>query len=429
MERSKRFSLTRSSVKSFTFFAVLSACFCTLAYGQGERLLHSFGGSGDGSLPESGLTSDGHGNLYGVTYYGGAFGAGTVFELSPPAQGQTSWTETVLHSFQGPPTDGWSPTAGVALDRSGNVYGTTGGGGPNSLGVIYELSPPAAPGGVWTETLIYDFGYGHISSKNGGGVTFVRGNLYAVTAKGGEGFGNVLELKPPVQSGGTWLVKQIFAFNGGTGGTEPLYQGGALIADAEGNLYGTARDPLGEGGAFVFELSPPSSGNGQWTQTVLSYVNSYTAAPLVFDQTGNLYATANASQEYGPGAVYELEPPSSSGGAWTSVLLYSFNYSEPQNGWSTPAGLVFDKAGNLYGVTSDGGTGTKCGSNGCGTVFELSPQFFPPWTETVLHNFTGGARDGSYPITNLTIDPAGHLYGVTSSGGAYNGGAAFEVVP
>ncbi|MFZ0418177.1 MAG: choice-of-anchor tandem repeat GloVer-containing protein [Candidatus Sulfotelmatobacter sp.] len=427
MERSKRLSFTGSSVRLFAFLAVLSVYFCTLAYGQRERLLHSFGGSGDGSLPKSGLTSDGHGNLYGVTYYGGAFGAGTVFELSPPAQGQTSWTETVLHSFQGPPTDGWSPTAGVALDKSGNVYGTTSGGGPTSLGVIYELSPPAAPGGAWTETLIYDFGNQHISSLGGGGVGFVHGSLYAVTTMGGEGFGNVLELKPPVQPGGTWLVKQIFAFNGGSGGTKPLYQGGALTADAEGNLYGTAMDPLGEGGAFVFELSPPSSGFGPWTETVLSYIDSYTVAPLVFDQAGNLYVTANTSEEYGPGAVYQLQY--SPGAAWTTVLLYSFNYDDPQNGWYTPGGLVFDKAGNLYGVTSDGGTGAQCAENGCGTVFELSPQLTFPWAETTLYSFMGGTKDASDPFTALTIDPARHLYGIAAHGGTYNGGAAFEVLP
>jgi hypothetical protein len=202
-----------------------------------------------------------------------------------------------------------------------------------------------------------------------------------------------------------------------------------LIADAKGNLYGVAAGGNGTGSITVFELSPPASGSGLWTETVLSYLDSATVAPLVFDKAGNLYVTADSSQQFGPGAVYRLSPPSSPGGSWTSGAVYSFNYDEPGSGWYTPAGLIFDKAGNLYGVTSAGGTGTQCGNSECGTVFEIAPQFGAPWTLTTLYSFAGGTRDASDPFTALTMDPAGHLYGVAAHGGAYNGGAAFEVVP
>jgi uncharacterized repeat protein (TIGR03803 family) len=109
-------------------------------------------------------------------------------------------------------------------------------------------------------------------------------------------------------------------------------------------------------------------------------------------------------------------------------VLYSFDWSEQQYGYAPQGGLVFDKVGNLYGTTSAGGAGSQC-ADGCGTVYELSPQFFPPWAESVLHSFSGSPKDASAPFTSLTIDPAGHLYGVASHSGAYNAGAAFEVAP
>lgn len=113
-------------------------------------MIHSFGangaGVGDGDLVISGLTPDGHGNLFGVTYYGGAYAAGTVYELSPPAQGQTAWTETIIHSFQPfVTTDGSFPTAGVTFDRSGNLYGTAALAAPaisgSSMNCLCLLSP------------------------------------------------------------------------------------------------------------------------------------------------------------------------------------------------------------------------------------------------------------------------------------------------
>lgn len=171
--------------------AIMILLFHVHADAQVERLIHSFGenglGTGDGSLLYSGLTPDSHGNLFGVTYYGGAYGAGTAFELSPPAQGQTAWTETVIHSFQPFATaDGSFPTAGVTFDKSGNLYGTTSAGGASYLGAVYELSPPASSGTPWTEALVYSFaphGSG-TTGKGGGGATFVHGNLYVLTAQG-----------------------------------------------------------------------------------------------------------------------------------------------------------------------------------------------------------------------------------------------------
>jgi uncharacterized repeat protein (TIGR03803 family) len=402
------------------------------AFGQKERTIYSFGASGDGYGPHSSLTRDSHGNLYGVTYAGGAYNGGTAFELSPPVGGIGAWTETILHSFQGPPTDGWVPEAGVVFDKAGNLYGTTSGGGTSSLGVVYELSPPSVVGDPWIETVLYNFankGSGN-TGESGGGVAFVGGNLFAVTISGGAAkAGNVLELKPPSGSNGSWLVKEIYSFTGGSTGAEPLSGGGALIADAVGNLYGTAL--TGATSAIVFELSPPQSGSGPWSEAVLYAFQSSdsTTASLTFDQAGNLYGTAGSATGIGgTSMVFELSPPVS-GQLWTETTLYTFDSNSAQNGWLPYAGLAFDKAGNLYGTTLYGGSSTQCGKNGCGTVFKLSPTIFPPWAETVLHSFSDSLRDGAGPVTNLSINPAGHIYGVTQSGGTYGGGTAFEVVP
>jgi uncharacterized repeat protein (TIGR03803 family) len=159
-----------------------------------EIVLHSFGGSGDGFIPDSGPIFDQAGNLDGTTDLGGAFGlGGTAFELTPAAGG--SWTETVMYSF-GNGTDGCCPLAGLTLDASGNLYGTTLGGGTAGFGTAFELT--AAGGGVWNETQLHSFGEGEDGSVPDGGLIFdTSGNLYGTTDSGGTyGYGTVFEIVP-----------------------------------------------------------------------------------------------------------------------------------------------------------------------------------------------------------------------------------------
>jgi len=127
----------------------------TSAGGFAEKILHSFSNKGTGgSGPMAGLIFDTAGNLYGTTFYGGAYGGGTVFELTPTAGG--SWTETVLHAFYFERPDGIEPDAGLIFDGAGNLYGTTLGGSDNAgYGTVFELSPTA--GGSWTEQILYTF--------------------------------------------------------------------------------------------------------------------------------------------------------------------------------------------------------------------------------------------------------------------------------
>ena len=134
------------------------------------------------------MTLDAHGNLYGTTSLGGANGVGVVYELSPSNSG---WTQTVLYTFQGS-ADGQNPVGGVALDEAGNLFGTTFDGGVNGGGTVYELSPSAEG---WTFTVVYSFtgGYGGPYNK----LTFAKGNIYGATnGEGAYGYGLVFEMTP-----------------------------------------------------------------------------------------------------------------------------------------------------------------------------------------------------------------------------------------
>src|ERR1035437_8164287 len=108
------------------------------AQAQTETVLYNFQGEPDGAGPPSGLTSDGAGNYYGMTNGGGAFGYGTVYELSPNGSG--TWTETVLYNFTDSNGDGARPYGGLIFDTTGNLYGTTSGGGANGGGTVFELT-------------------------------------------------------------------------------------------------------------------------------------------------------------------------------------------------------------------------------------------------------------------------------------------------
>ena len=206
-----------------------------------QSVLHVFTGSGDGGRPNDGLAFDAAGNLYGTTEFGGAYGYGTVYRLSPSASG---WTETVLYSFNGNGFEGGFPYSGPILDAAGNIYGITIGGG-NGYGKLYELTPDGAQ---WAQNVLYSFTSGDTLANPQ--LKFdALGNVWATTETGGTGKGTVLKFSPP-----TWTETVIYNLPGGPDGKYPL---GGVIFDAAGNIYGTAY----EGGVdelygLVFELKP-----------------------------------------------------------------------------------------------------------------------------------------------------------------------------
>jgi len=232
--------------------------------------------------------------------------------------------------------------------------------------------------------------------------------------------------------------KVLYSF---TDGADGGYSQAGLIADKDGNLYGTTLSggvscELFGGCGTVFRLSRAKGGG--LTLTVLHTFAGFPTdgeAPsggLVFDAEGNLYGTTTlGSSQFSAldnGTVFELTPTKS--GEWTETILH--NFGGGNDGVFPYSNLVFDQAGNLYGTTNSGGGGTNstfC-TNGCGTVFELSPQGNGQWTETILHTFPqggGGSPDGQNPYAGVVFDSAGNLYGTTYYGGPDDAGTVFRL--
>jgi uncharacterized repeat protein (TIGR03803 family) len=287
-----------------------------------ESVLLSFNGA-NGAGPHDALTmdTDTGGNLlhlYGTAQSGGVYNHGTVFELTPPANGTTWPPPSILHSFSGALSsgpDGATPLYDSLILASGNLYGTTTKGGTNGAGIVFELTPTTG-----FETVLYDFGNGPTDGKAPGGLILnsPSGNLYGTTTGGGvNGSGTVFELTP----GGETVLYSFGSVPDGAGPSGP-------IANTRGNLYGTTSSG-GTGAGTVFELTP--NGLGGWTEAILySFNGSDGNSPLVgliTDASGNLYGTTIQGGIHGKGTVFELSPPTptSTTGNWTESVLWSFN--------------------------------------------------------------------------------------------------------
>jgi uncharacterized repeat protein (TIGR03803 family) len=381
------------------------------------KLVYSFAGLGDGADPATSLTFDGAGNGYGTTVVGGS-GYGTVFELKRLSGGK--FQETVLYSFSGG-ADGKNPYGGVIFDGAGNLYGTTVSGGSGGVcsgdgcGVVFELTNN---GGIWTESVLYNFTGGNDGSGPGGGVVFDKsGNLYGTTPDGGEfSQGVVYELS---LQGSTWKQTVIHAFTGGNDGAVGSL--GSLLLDPSGNFYGVSELGGAHSAGTVFRLSPLAGGQWKFT-TLYGFAGQPDAAfpygGLITDGKNNFYGTTYYGGTNGVGTVFKLDLT-----AKKESVLYSF--AEGTDGGYPTSTLVFDTVGNMYGTTSMGGI-PACD---CGTVFELSPvRGQDTWKETVLHRFKGDP-DGANPYYGLDPDPSGNLFSTTASGGNSEAGIVFEFTP
>jgi hypothetical protein len=343
-----------------------------------------------GGLPDSPLLPDGKGNFFGTTRSNGNNSGpcsnlcGTVFELSPPAAGESVWRQRVLHTFNG--ADG-SMAQALYMDPHGNLFGTTlyGGNGAcyGGCGVTFELTPPAMPGGQWTE-------------------------------------------------------KTIYAFNGPDG----MAPGSPLDADASGSLYGETIDGGGGGPPSecynfgcgeVFKLTPPAPGKTAWTETILHSfsggadgIGSFYG---VLVKAGVVYAISDGGGARTNGFVYAL---THEGASWKETILHTF--AGGTDGSLPTMSLMADSSGALYGLTLYGGGSKVCkgGNGGCGTVFKLEPpaRGQAAWKETILHAFQGS--DGSAPYGNgqLLADSRGQLYATTTGGtGRAADGTVFKLAP
>lgn len=391
MRRWKMLSNAKGMIRALACGAVLAAL-AGPAGATGFHVLYAFQGGTDGAGSVSALIEVG-GTLYGTTSAGGTANAGTVFSVTPDG------SETVLHAFQGG-TDGAAPY-GPLLYANGNFYGTTSGGGGTpctqfgvkvGCGTVFVLTPAGA------ESVLYAFkGRPVDGSAPGGGLIAANGVFYGNTLEGGTkncakpGCGTVFSVTP---AGAEQMLRSLTYREGSAPSADLLKLGN--------RLFGTAPYGGANGNGTIFSLTalgrrleiypttagPPSSG--------------------LTNIAGTLYGTAMQ----GNGNVYAFTPPS------TQKIIYSFAGGADGLG---PISLL-DVRGTLYGVTVQGGTGTRCGNEGCGTVFSVTTS----GTKTLLHSFTG--TDGENPQAGL-VRLGDKLYGATSNGGAHGHGTVYSIKP
>jgi uncharacterized protein (TIGR03437 family) len=317
-------------------------------------------------FPQSYLTMDSQGNLYGTCTNVGATNLGGVYKLSPPGQAGGQWTQQLLHAFANDGVDGNGPgpEAGLIFDAQGNLYGTTENGGSDNAGVVFELSPGA--GGEWTETILYTFKFdGGPATPYGALVFDHQGNLYTtttaggVTATGGGAAGGVIELSPPANQGSEWTLTQVYGFKGKA--TDGAFPAAGVLFDAAGNIWGTTF----HGGPY------------------------YSSGPANTD-----------------GVLFELMPQG--GGGWKEVVRHFFG--APGDVFAVTYPLVIDSKGNVYG----GGSG--CNTNGCTGIFEYTnsaPALGPSIAASGLVNGASFASGGIVPGEIATVFGTG----LTSSSG------------
>lgn len=397
---------------------VLSAGAGLRAQGTGHtETIDSFVAPPGPIYPAAGPIMNQSGVIYGTTYEGGTtaecgyFDCGTVYQLTPPSSSGGAWTEATLYSFTDN-GDGAGPITGVVTGAGGTLYGW------NQGSVLFELTPPSSPGGAWTETSVYDFR----GPPSDGGLPMgdlaigQNGSLYGATQNGGTyNLGTVFELTPPASPGGMWTLNVLYSFHGDGDGINP---GGGVVIGANGIIYGTTLSggALGFGCVFGLELV-----SGVWEEKVLASMDSGLGNPmgLALGHNGVLYGQTRYS------GIFKASPPAA-GGSWTVQELSG-------NSWFTPLLSMTVRAGGaIYWTTPEGGTSTACGnSQGCGALYELLPPTSPggPWTQVVLHNFTGQHGDGYQPNGSLVVTKNGAVYGTTYYGGDNFFGTVFRYTP
>jgi uncharacterized repeat protein (TIGR03803 family) len=348
-----------------TFTAICAAA----SAWAGETVLYSFPGGAGGQSPQGTLAIDSSGNVYGTTIGGGVSnnrgGCGVVFELSPAAGG--AYTPSVLYTFQGTSAiDGCNPYSGIILDSAGNLYGTTLQGGVDGCGTVFELVRASA----WAENILWNF----------------------------------------------------------TCETDGAYPTTNVVFDSEGNAYGTASaggnlfctlNGAESGCGTVYELTPTVS--GEWNETTLhQFAGPDGISPGPLSTTdGELFGTTYfggppdapfCTSEYGCGVVFNLE---SREGSFEFHVIYGFGTTGATDGIE-PTGVVLAEGPNLSilkGATNGGG------STGNGTIWQLTASGGGPWTYSTIYSFPGGT-DGAGP--NSPVLAQGNLDGIvygTARGG------------
>jgi uncharacterized repeat protein (TIGR03803 family) len=375
--------------------------------------LASFTDPGNGG-PAAGLVMDAQGNLFGTTigvglpfFDGSPSSDGSVFEL--PSGSNTILT---LATFNLAGENGSAPQSSLIIDRTGNLFGTTPAGGNDSFGgTVFRVD-----GATHELTDIVQTGRTSQTDTPAGSPLFdAQGNLFVAATNGGPSAnGSVFKIALGAGARGTNVVSTVALFNG----TNGLAPGGGLIADAQGNLFGTTMQ-----GGPAFSAANGTVGAGTVyeitadTHTLLTLANFVGSnggfkpvGDLVRDKNGDLFGVTQFGGTSGKGTIFEVVAGS---GKVTNLASFDGTHgSEPL------AGLLLDAQGNLFGTTSAGGT------SDLGTVFELRAG-----ANAVTTLFSFDKTNGPSPLGSLISDGHGHLFGTTETGGTAGEGSIFELTP
>lgn len=246
------------------------------------------------------------------------------------------------------------------------------------------------------------------------------GNLYGTTQGGGSyGFGTVYKLVP--QSGGGWLEAVLYSFQDSSDGGFPE---AALVQDAVGNLYDTATSGGSKGLGVVFQVDAGGAYSVLYSFGTNADDGQGPESGLILDAGGNLYGTTfyGGGQgscphlaQLGCGVVFKLD----TAGDYTAL----YRFTGKTDGAYPAASLMLGPSGSLYGTTTSGGL-AGCGAKklGCGVIFRLNTA----GNETVLFTSTDGPG-GADPYAGLITDGAGHAYGTASAGGDTGDGTVFRI--
>lgn len=308
----------------------------------------------------------------------------------------------VLYSFTGG-ADGGGPASPLIRDAEGNFYSTTYAGGTYNDGVLFKLSPNGD--GSWTETAPYSFAGGNDGINPNGLIADNEGNFYGTTAAGGANNDGIVFKLSSSDGGNTWQETVIHTFNGSDGAVSYA----ALVSDKKGRLYGTTYAGGDTGNGVVFRLS---NKNGSWKEEVLHSFSGGNdgAQPIgaLVGYKGNFYGVTTLGGAGNWGTIFKIAPDG------TEAPLYVFCQDPPvcTDGAFPQGDLAVDGHGNLYGVALGGGP------NDQGVAFEVTQG----GSETVLYNFIGGDAGGN-PLAGLTRENDSNLYGTAEGGvqGCYFG--------
>ncbi len=345
--------------------------------------LHSFTGADDGGNPQAGLIQAGDGNLYGTAAGGTSYG--TIFRIT------TNGAFAVVHSFTGG-DDGATPAAALLQASDGYLYGTTVNGGFYNNGAVFRITLDGAV------TPLYSFTGGDDGGNSYAALIQARdGYLYGTTQNGGtNGSGTVFQ----ISTNGSFIPLAYF-----TGGNDGANPSAALIQARDDFLYGTTQFGGSNGYGTVFQISTGGS-----VAPLYSFTNgtdgANPVASLIQTSDGYLYGTTGDAGLHGDGTIFKITTQ----GALTA--LYSFTGT----GQVIPSGALQISGGNFYGTTEYGGT------NGNGMVFQIGAN----GSFTPLYSFTGRA-DGARPDSGLLLAGDGYFYGTASGGGTNNYGTIFQI--